>query len=97
MGTASKAKSAIASGRVPLPCPASSAIAVRTGWDVTHPARIAPLERWIAPLERRFRWHRVGSAGRRRLDPYPDPGAAINALAALLRMKRRRGYQDRPE
>jgi hypothetical protein len=25
----------------------------------------------------------------------PDPGAAINALAALLRAKRRRGYQDR--
>ncbi len=42
-------------------------------------------------------WGRVGSAGRRRLDPYPDPGAAINALAALLRIKRRRGYQDRPE
>jgi predicted DNA-binding WGR domain protein len=25
----------------------------------------------------------------------PDPGAAINALAALARQKRRRGYQDR--
>jgi hypothetical protein len=31
----------------------------------------------------------------RRLDPHSDPGAAINALAALLRAKRRRGYQDR--
>ena len=40
-------------------------------------------------------WGRIGTAGRRRLDPYPDPGAAINALAALLRAKRRRGYQDR--
>ena len=40
-------------------------------------------------------WGRIGTEGRRRLDPYPDPGAAINALAALLRAKRRRGYQDR--
>jgi predicted DNA-binding WGR domain protein len=40
-------------------------------------------------------WGRLGTQGRRRLDPHPDPGAAINALAALLRAKRRRGYQDR--
>jgi predicted DNA-binding WGR domain protein len=40
-------------------------------------------------------WGRIGTQGRRRLDPYPDPGAAINALATLLRAKRRRGYQDR--
>ena len=40
-------------------------------------------------------WGRIGTAGRRRLAPYPEPGAAINALAALLRAKRRRGYQDR--
>jgi predicted DNA-binding WGR domain protein len=40
-------------------------------------------------------WGRIGTAGHRRLDPHPDPGAAINALAALLRAKRRRGYQDR--
>ena len=40
-------------------------------------------------------WGRIGTEGRRRLDPYSDPGAAINALAALLRAKRRRGYQDR--
>ena len=38
---------------------------------------------------------RVGTEGRRRLDPYPDPGAAINALAVLLRAKRRRS-QTRP-
>jgi predicted DNA-binding WGR domain protein len=42
-------------------------------------------------------WGRIGTEGRRRLDPHPDPGAAINALAALLRAKRRRGYQDRSE
>jgi predicted DNA-binding WGR domain protein len=40
-------------------------------------------------------WGRLGTQGRRRLDPHPDPGAAINVLAALLRAKRRRGYQDR--
>jgi predicted DNA-binding WGR domain protein len=40
-------------------------------------------------------WGRLGTQGRRRLDPHPDPGAAINALAALLHVKRRRGYQDR--
>ena len=40
-------------------------------------------------------WGRLGTQGRLRLDPHPDPGAAINALAALARQKRRRGYQDR--
>lgn len=40
-------------------------------------------------------WGRIGTEGRRRLDPHPDPGAALNALARLLHAKRRRGYQDR--
>ena len=40
-------------------------------------------------------WGRIGSEDRRRLDPHPDAGAAINALAALVQAKRRRGYQDR--
>jgi predicted DNA-binding WGR domain protein len=40
-------------------------------------------------------WGRIGTEGRRRLDPHPDPGAAISALADILRAKRRRGYQDR--
>ena len=40
-------------------------------------------------------WGRIGTQGRHRLGPHPDPGAAINALAALARQKRRRGYQDR--
>jgi predicted DNA-binding WGR domain protein len=39
-------------------------------------------------------WGRIGTGGRRRLDPHPDPGAAINALARLAGRKRRRGYQD---
>ena len=40
-------------------------------------------------------WGRIGTEGRRRLDPHSDPGAAINALARLAGRKRRRGYQDR--
>ena len=40
-------------------------------------------------------WGRIGAHGRRRLDPHPDPGAAINALARLAETKRRRGYRDR--
>ena len=39
-------------------------------------------------------WGRIGTHGRRRLDPHPDPGAAINALARLAETKRR-GFQDR--
>jgi predicted DNA-binding WGR domain protein len=41
------------------------------------------------------RWGRIGTKGRRRLDPHPDPGAAINALARLAHARRRRGYRDR--
>ena len=41
------------------------------------------------------RWGRIGAPGCHRLDPHPDPGAAINALAARARAKRRRGYRDR--
>ena len=39
-------------------------------------------------------WGRIGTHGRRRLDPHPDADAALNALATLARAKRRRGYQD---
>jgi predicted DNA-binding WGR domain protein len=40
-------------------------------------------------------WGRIGTQGRARLDPHPDAGAAINALARLVHAKRRRGYRDR--
>jgi len=40
-------------------------------------------------------WGRIGTPGRIRLDPHPDAGAAVNALARLARTKRRRGYWDR--
>lgn len=39
-------------------------------------------------------WGRLGSSSRLRLDPYPDIGTAIDALAKLAKAKRRRGYQD---
>ena len=39
-------------------------------------------------------WGRIGTEGHRRLDPHPDPGAAINALSRLAGRKRRRGYQE---
>ena len=40
-------------------------------------------------------WGRIGTQGRRRLEPHPDAGAALNALATLARQKRRHGYRDR--
>jgi len=40
-------------------------------------------------------WRRIGTEGRRRFDPHPDPGSALNAPAAIARTKRRRGYADR--
>jgi predicted DNA-binding WGR domain protein len=40
-------------------------------------------------------WGRIGTEGRRRLDPHADLGAACNALAQLAHRKRRRGYRDR--
>jgi predicted DNA-binding WGR domain protein len=38
-------------------------------------------------------WGRIGSVW---LDPHPDAGAAIEALAELARAKRRRGYMPSP-
>jgi predicted DNA-binding WGR domain protein len=40
-------------------------------------------------------WGRIGTEGRRKLDLHPDPGAALNALAAIVRHRRKRGYVDR--
>jgi predicted DNA-binding WGR domain protein len=41
------------------------------------------------------RWGRIGTSGRQPLDPHPDAGAALNALARLVQAKRRRGYRER--
>ena len=40
-------------------------------------------------------WGRIGTPGRVRLDPHADQGAAINALAGIVRVKCRRGYGPR--
>jgi predicted DNA-binding WGR domain protein len=40
-------------------------------------------------------WGRIGTQGRMRLDPHADAGAAVNALAAIVRSKTRRGYGAR--
>jgi predicted DNA-binding WGR domain protein len=40
-------------------------------------------------------WGRIGTAGRQRLDVHSDAGAAVNALAAIVRAKSRRGYRPR--
>jgi predicted DNA-binding WGR domain protein len=37
-------------------------------------------------------WGRIGTQGRMRLDPHVDAGAAVNALAAIVRSKTKRGY-----
>ena len=39
---------------------------------------------------------RVGMPGHRRLDPYPNAGAAVDALTQLVRAKRRCGYRNGP-
>lgn len=39
------------------------------------------------------RWGRIGTRGRVQLDLHVDEGAAANALAALLRLRLRRGYR----
>ena len=40
-------------------------------------------------------WGRIGAEGRCRLDPHSDSGAALIALAPILRAERHRGYWDR--
>lgn len=39
-------------------------------------------------------WGRIGRSARMRFDPLPDLGTALDALAAVARGKRRRGYRD---
>jgi hypothetical protein len=56
--------------------------------------RLLPDGDLARPVRLVRQWGRIGTEGCRRLDQHPDPGAAIDALAALLRAKRRRNYQD---
>jgi predicted DNA-binding WGR domain protein len=81
--------------QLPLFTEAASLIRVR---PEANEGRFYRMEIWPDLFGRALlvrHWGRLGTQGRRRLDPHPDPGAAINALAALLHAKRRRGYQDR--
>jgi predicted DNA-binding WGR domain protein len=81
--------------QLPLFAEAASLIRVRPERDEFRYYR---LEIWPDLFGRALlarHWGRLGTQGRLRLDPHPDPGAAINALARLARQKRRRGYQDR--
>jgi predicted DNA-binding WGR domain protein len=38
-------------------------------------------------------WGRIGTAGRTRLDEYPDEGRAVAAMTKLEASKRNRGYR----
>ncbi len=38
-------------------------------------------------------WGRIGSSGTVRADPYPNAGAALLAMQALVRAKQKRGYE----
>jgi predicted DNA-binding WGR domain protein len=81
--------------QLPLFAEAASLIRVR---PAVNEWRYYRMEIWPDLFGRALllrQWGRIGTEGRRRLDPHPDPGAAINALAALARQKRRRGYRDR--
>jgi predicted DNA-binding WGR domain protein len=63
-----------------------------------HEARFYRIAVWPDLFGRALlvrQWGRIGGAARQRRDPYPDPGAAINALARFARTKRRRGWRDR--
>jgi predicted DNA-binding WGR domain protein len=82
---------------IQLPLFAETASLVRIR-PALHEWRYYRMEVWPDLFGRALlvrQWGRIGTEGRRRLDPHPDPGAAINALADILRAKRRRGYQDR--
>ncbi len=60
-------------------------------------ARFYRLEIWPDLFGRTLlvrQWGRIGTSGRQRLDPHPDAGTALDALARLARSKRRRGYRD---
>ena len=81
--------------QLPLFTETASLVRVRPEWNEWRFYRI---EIWPDLFGRALlvrHWGRIGTQGRRRLDPYSDPGAALNALATLLRTKKRRGYQDR--
>jgi predicted DNA-binding WGR domain protein len=81
--------------QLPLFSESASLVRVRPGQNEW---RFYRMEIWPDLFGRALlvrQWGRIGTEGHRRLDPHPDPGAALNALSDVLRAKRRRGYQDR--
>ena len=65
-------------------------------WPNRGEARFYRLEVWPDLFGRALlvrHWGQLGTPGRHRRDPHPDPGAALNALARLLHAKQRRGYR----
>jgi predicted DNA-binding WGR domain protein len=81
--------------QLPLFAKVASLVRVR---PECHEWRFYRMEVWPDLFGRALllrQWGRIGTEGRRRLDPHPDPGAALNALAQLAQSKRRRGYLDR--
>lgn len=41
------------------------------------------------------RWGRIGTTGREAMRSYASPGLALDAMGAVARQKRRRGYGER--
>ena len=82
---------------IQLPLFAEAASLVRVRPDLNE-WRFYRMEVWPDLFGRALlvrQWGRIGTEGHRRLDPHPDAGSALNALAQLAGSKRRRGYQDR--
>jgi predicted DNA-binding WGR domain protein len=80
---------------VQLPLFAEAAFLVRVRPD-RREHRFYRLEIWPDLFGRALlirHWGHLGTPGTHRRDPHPDPGAALNALARLLRAKQRRGYR----
>jgi predicted DNA-binding WGR domain protein len=82
--------------QLPLFPDQASLIRIRPEWNEWRFYRMAVWPDLFGCALLARQWDRIGTQGCVRLDPHPDPGAAINALAHLARAKRRRGYQDHP-
>ena len=84
-----------APGRPPLFAETASLVRMCAGLNEWRSYRMEFWPDLFSGALRVRQWGRIGTEGHRRLDPYPDRGTAINALAVLLRAKRRRSVQDR--
>ena len=81
--------------QLPLFPDCASLVRIRAEWNEWRYYR---MEVWPDLFGRALlvrQWGRIGTEGHRRLDPHPDQGAAINALARIATAKLRRGYWPR--